>query len=259
MHENRTYVVTGAASGIGAETTRVLRSLGARVIGIDRNEPADVDQYIAADLSGAVSINSAVDQVPMGIDGLANIAGVPPTLAADTVLRVNTIGLRQLTESLIPKMAKGANIANLASLAGNGWADNLDQVRRVLDLTLDDDIKQFCAVEDLNAGGGQSYFLSKQALIVWTLQNRWTWRERDINMNCVSPGPVATPILSDFIETLGERVEEDMKVMDRAAEVADIAQVVSFALSSGAKWLRGTNIEADGGMKRHLLSQEYAI
>jgi NAD(P)-dependent dehydrogenase (short-subunit alcohol dehydrogenase family) len=173
------------------------------------------------------------------------------------VLRVNTLGLRHLTETLLPKMADGANIVNLASLAGNGWSDNIAQVRRVLDLSLDDDIAKFCADEDLNNGDGRSYFLSKQALIVWTLQNRWTWRDRNINMNCVSPGPVTTPILADFIETLGARVEEDMKVMDRAGEVTDIAPVVSFALSSGAKWLRGTNIEADGGMKRHLLSEEH--
>lgn len=259
MHENRTYVVTGAASGIGAETVRVLRSLGARVIGIDRQETKDVDQFVEADLSNHKSLMNAVVQMPTGIDGLANIAGVPPTLAAETVLRVNTIGLRQLTKALIPKMSDGANIVNLASLAGNGWADNLDQVRRTLTLTLDDDVAQFCTDEELNNADGQSYFLSKQALIVWTMQNRWTWRDRDINMNCISPGPVATPILADFVETLGERVEEDMKVMDRAAEVTDIAPVVSFALSSGAKWLRGTNIETDGGMKRHILAQAHAI
>jgi hypothetical protein len=42
--------------------------------------------------------------------------------------------------------------------------------------------------------------------------NRWTWRSRDIRMNCVSPGPVSTPILPDFLETLGERAEEGMKI-----------------------------------------------
>ena len=259
MHKNRTYVVTGAASGIGAETARFLRDHGARVIGIDRHEATDVDLFIEADLSQTTSMLEAVNKVPSGIDGLANIAGVPPTLAAEIVLRVNTIGLRQFSEALIPKMAEGASIVNLASLAGNQWKENLAQVKRTLSLSLEDDIAKFCADESLTTQDGQSYFLSKQALIVWTLQNRWSWRDRNINMNCVSPGPVETPILADFVETLGARVEEDMKVMDRSARTKDIAPIVSFAMSTDAKWLRGTNIEADGGMRRHILAQDNSI
>ena len=51
------------------------------------------------------------------------------------------------------------------------------------------------------ADGTRSYFFSKEALIAWTLQNRRTWRARGIHMNAVSPGPVETPILGDFIKT----------------------------------------------------------
>ena len=80
------------------------------------------------------------------------------------------------------------------------------------------------------------------------MQNRCTWRDRSIRMNSVSPGPVDTPILPDFIETLGERAEEDMQVMDRPGQPADIAPIVAFLLSDGAGWIRGTNIPADGGM-----------
>ena len=70
------------------------------------------------------------------------------------------------------------------------------------------------------------------------MQNRWTWRDRGIRMNSVSPGPVDTPILPDFIETLGERAEEDMRVMDRPGCPSDIAPVVAFLLSDGAGWIR---------------------
>lgn len=257
MHNNRTYVVTGAASGIGAETTRVLRSQGAQIIGVDLNPAKDVDAFFECNLADPESISALVRRLPKGIDGLANIAGVPPTLPAETVLRVNFIGLRQLTEQLIGKLADGASIVNLASLAGTGWEGNLDQVRSALALAPDSDLQDFCKTEGLTANDGTSYFLSKQALIVWTLQNRWRWRKRGINMNCVSPGPVATPILADFVETLGERAEKDMAVMDRAAEVSDIAPVVAFALSTEGKWMRGTNIEVDGGMQRHLLAEEF--
>lgn len=260
MHKGKTYVVTGAASGIGAETARILRGAGATVIGVDRNPAAGVDRFHQVDLSDPAAIDALIAALPSGIDGLANIAGVPPTLPAGTVLRVNLFGLQRLTLGLIPKLADGASIANLASLAGFGWAGALEQVKAALALSLGDDIEAFCEDQGLNAAeGGRSYFLGKEALVVWTMQNRWTWRARDITMNCISPGPVDTPILGDFVQTLGDRAEEDMKVMDRAGTPQDVAPVVAFALGTEAKWFRGANLTVDGGMSGHILSNIHGL
>lgn len=255
MHANKTIIVTGAASGIGASTCELLKSQGARVIGVDRNPAEGVDQFFEADLSDPVSIDDLVAALPDGANGLANIAGVPPTADAEIVLKVNLFGLQRLTLGLVPKLADGASIANLASLAGFGWPNAVPQIKEALALSLEGDVAAFVAAEGLEgAEGGRSYFLSKEALVVWTMQNRWTWRDRGINMNCVSPGPVETPILGDFIQTLGARAEEDMKVMDRPGHPTDVAPVVSFALSDAAKWFRGANLTCDGGMSSHILS-----
>lgn len=255
MHDGKIYVVTGAASGIGAETCQLLRSQGAKTIGVDLNETTNADEFHQADLSDPFSIDQLITALPAGAHGLANVAGVPPTMTASKVLKVNLYGLQRLTLGLIPKLADGASISNLGSLAGFGWPNALEQVKRSLALTLDDDIDQFCKEEDLdNSARGRSYFLGKEALVVWTMKNRWQWRDRGINMNCVSPGPVDTPILGDFIETLGERAQEDMKVMDRPGTPKDVAPVVAFSLSEGAKWFRGANLTADGGMSSHILS-----
>jgi NAD(P)-dependent dehydrogenase (short-subunit alcohol dehydrogenase family) len=125
-------------------------------------------------------------------------------------MNVNLYGLQRLTLGLIPKLAEGASTANLASLAGSGWPNSVDQIKAALALTLNSDVAALCADQGLtDAQGGRSYFLSKEALIVWTIQNRWTWRDRAITMNCISPGPVDTPILPDFLATLGNRAEED--------------------------------------------------
>jgi NAD(P)-dependent dehydrogenase (short-subunit alcohol dehydrogenase family) len=259
MHSGRTYIVSGVASGIGAATAQSLREGGAKVIGIDRNPSQNCDDFFQADLSDRASIDRLVRQLPDAANGLANIAGLPPTRTAEQVMRVNLIGLRYLTEQLVPKLADGASIANLASLAGFGWAESKEQVKRALALDLDADVAGFCEKEGLNGSDGRSYFLSKEALVVWTMQNRWSWRERGINMNSISPGPVETPILADFIETLGERAEEDMRVMDRPGRPQDIAPVVSFALSDAAKWFRGANLTSDGGMSSHILSNIHEL
>ena len=58
--EKKIIVVTGAASGIGAETVITLKEQGAIVIGVDVNLPQDVDRYIKADLADPASIVAAV-------------------------------------------------------------------------------------------------------------------------------------------------------------------------------------------------------
>jgi len=254
--KNKKIVVTGAASGIGAETARTLKSQGATVIGVDINEPqGNVDQYIKADLSDPASIEAAVEAIPTGIDGLCNIAGLPPTRDRALVLKVNFLGLRHFTELMIHKLNDNASIVNLASLAGVGWPQAAEQVKALIALRDFNAVAALCEEQGVMQEGGRSYFYSKEALIVWTMMNRWTWRDRGIRMNCISPGPVETPILPDFLETLGERAEEDMKVMDRPGRPEDIAPVVAFMCSAGSGWIRGANIPCDGGMNQHVLCE----
>ncbi len=250
---DKTIVVTGCSSGIGKETARLVKKLGGDVLGVDVNKTDEhVDELYIADMSDRRTIKALVQALPTRIDGIANVAGLPPTAPANKVLLVNLVGLKFFTELMIPKLNDGASIVNLASLAGFGWPQATETVRASDDLDFEG-VDEFITRHGVGNEGGRSYFFSKEALIVWTMKNRWTWRDRNIRMNCVSPGPVDTPILKDFIETLGERAEEDMKVMDRPGHAEDIAPVVAFLLSDMTHWIRGTNIPADGGMSSHLL------
>lgn len=126
MHTNKTFIVTGAASGIGAETTSYLQAQGAKVIGVDCNKAPNADSFFQVDMSDPASIETLVARLPDGINGLANIAGVPPTAPAPVVMKVNLVGLRYLSNALIPKMADAASIVNIASLVGFSWQKSLD-------------------------------------------------------------------------------------------------------------------------------------
>lgn len=249
---DKTIVVTGCSSGIGKETARLVKQLGGDVLGIDINKTDDyVDELYLADMSDRRTIKALIMALPTGIDGIANIAGLPPTAPAEKVLLVNLVGLKFFTENMIPKLNDNASIVNLASLAGFGWQDSLDSIKASEDLEFED-VTQFLRDHDISNAEGRSYFFSKEALVVWTMQERWAWRSRGIRMNAVSPGPVDTPILKDFLETLGERAEEDNRVMDRPGLPEDIAPVVAFLLSDMTSWIRGTNLPVDGGMMSHL-------
>ncbi len=258
MLEGKTIVVTGAASGIGAETAAELQRQGASVIGVDRNPADGLDRFVEVDLSDPGAIDDLVDDLPPGIDGLCNIAGLPPTAPAPMVLTVNLFALRRLSELLVAKMADGGSITHLASMAGIGWPEAVDQVKATLALDFGSDIDEFCEANGLGEGG-RSYFLSKECVQVYTMMNRWTWRDRGIRMNAVSPGPVDTPILDDFIATLGQRAEEDMKIMDRPGRPTDVAPVVAFLQSDASRWFRGANLTLDGGMSSHIMLHMHGV
>lgn len=251
MLQGKTIIITGASSGIGRETARRVRAQGGRVIGIDRNAPSDpIDVFHKVDLTDEGALDALIETLRgERADGLANIAGVPPTASPETVVTVNLVALKRLTLGLIDTLADGASIVNLASLAGIGWEGEVARIRAADGLT-HSGVAAFCEAQGITPQ--TSYFFTKQALVAWTLENRWTWRDRGIRMNAVSPGPVETPIFKDFIETMGARVEEDMRVMDRPGTPQDVAPVVTFLLSPDSGWLRGTNIATDGGMRAYI-------
>lgn len=256
--EGKRIVVTGVASGIGAETAARIKMLGGQVVGLDRNNVStDVDEFLSVDLSEPESIDTAVGSIAGPVHGLCNVAGLPPTAGAVPVMKVNVLGLQYLTHALLPKFSDGGSIANVASLAGAGWPDAVEQIRQWQALSTFENVESACL--ELDISDERSYFFSKEVLIVWTLQNRWSWRDRGIRMNCVSPGPVETPILKDFLETLGERAEEDMRIMDRAGHPNDIAPVLGFLMDDDSAWIRGSNLPCDGGMASHVLSEQYGL
>lgn len=259
MLQGKRIIVTGSASGIGQETAQVLEAQGAEVLGVDLTKSFDhVEEFYRVDLSDKRSIEALVDVLPDGIDGLVNNAGLPPTKPAAKLIAVNLLAIKHLTVTLVPKLADGASIVNVASLAGFGWPQAVDAIRASESLDFHQ-IGEFISKWQVGSEGGRSYFFTKEALLAWTLQNRWTWRDRGIRMNAVSPGPVDTPILGDFLETLGARAEEDARIMDRPGTPQDIAPVIAFLLSDASAWIRGTNIPTDGGMSSNILCDMHGL
>lgn len=255
--KGKTVVVTGAASGIGKTTAASLGSEGVVVIGVDV-QPTGLAWEHRSDLSDPDQIDELVDELPDGIDGLCNVAGVPPSSPPWLVLAVNAKGMQRLTEGLVPKMSDGAAIVNVASSAGMGWARSVELYREFESLPFSQAaLEQFAADHRLDEGG-RSYVFSKEFVVLWTMRMRWAWRDRGIRMNAVSPGPVDTQILPDFIETL-ERAPRIMGLMDRPAIPAEIAPVIVFLLTEEAAWFRGCNLAVDGGLTSHLVLEGHGL
>jgi NAD(P)-dependent dehydrogenase (short-subunit alcohol dehydrogenase family) len=245
----KTIVITGCSSGIGAETVRLLRAQGARVIGVDRNEPMlTLDGFVKADLSEQAAIDDAVKQLPAKIDALANIAGVPGTAPVAAVARVNYLGLRHLSQRLLERMGEGGSIVNISSILGAEWPQRLELHRALAETPSFEAGLAWLAKHPVPQETCYQYF--KEALIVWTItQSQKVFLSRGVRMNCVAPGPVFTPILGDFVQMLGqERVQKDAHRMKRPALPDEVAPVVAFLCSDASRWVSGINLPVDGGL-----------
>jgi NAD(P)-dependent dehydrogenase (short-subunit alcohol dehydrogenase family) len=249
----KTIIVTGAASGIGAETAKQLKILGHTIIAFDRNEPKEnIDQYIPIDLSDEDSIKKAVSEFKGKAHALCNIAGLPPTIHPELQIKVNFFGLRLFTQLLIEKLHDGASIINLASVAGSGWMRNLDTLNKLF--KIDNFAQALPFLEEHNISDEATYNFSKEAVILWTLYNATTWSDRNITIKALSPGPVKTPILQSFMDTIAKKqvvLPEAMK-----GEPEKIAAIVTFLCGENASWINGQNIVADGGLSAMRMTKQ---
>jgi len=125
---------------------------------------------------------------------------------AETVLRVNYLGLVRLTNAVLSKLNNNASIVSTASKAGAGWFDNIDQVKALMALPETNNVASFIASYGIDAT--RAYNLSKEALIVWSMGQTKELIARGLRSNTVSPAAVSTDILDDFKAAFGDRVDK---------------------------------------------------
>lgn len=245
--QGKRYVVTGAASGIGNAVAERLLAAGAEVYCLDRNQPAaNVTRHIEVDLANPHSIDAAVGQLDGDFDGLMNVAGIPGTAPADLVLAVNSLAVRHLTELFFDRLKPGGSVTIVSSTAGFGWPHRLDAIR---DLLATDTYEEGAAWFKAHPQQGNAYNFSNEVSTVYTLSMGLAFAEMGFRINAVLPGPVQTPILPDFEESMGKDTLDGLKnLLGRHADPGDIADVVLFLASDDARWVNGQALAADGGI-----------
>ncbi len=257
-YDGRRAVVTGCASGIGAQLASQLVELGAQVIGLDRAIPTvDVAEFHRTDLADPDSIDRAVDALTGPVDALFNVAGVSSGIGdPELVVTINFLGLRHLTEALVATMPPGSSVVSVSSLAASGYQDRRQTVSGLLRTrTVADGIDWCRDHPDALSDGG--YRLSKEAVILYTMANTVRLGQRGIRINCTGPGVTETPILEQLRTAYGQGFLDDIaKPLGRCSDPAEQAAVLAFLNSAAASYISGQIVWVDGGNVAAMVAAE---
>jgi len=244
----RTIALTGGSSGIGAATLARLEALGCDVFVLDRVAPQSPRaRHIACDLTDEASIEQALMQLPDKLSSLINVAGVATLPDERLTVAINFLALRMMTERVLPRIARGGSVVNVASSAGWKWRDFIDQLRGLMDTA------DFASGMDWltnNAALWQEapYHFSKRCAAAYTYRAVQLGLEFGVRVNCVNPGTTQTALSADFRELVGDKLYDwGVEQIGRPAEPSDIAEVIEFLSIGDCGWLNGQELAVDGG------------
>lgn len=230
----RVAVVTGAASGMGQATARLLLEEGWVVVALDRDETVlDVTpaaggrlRAVLVDVRDRAAVRDALDGA-LGageqVDLVANVAGIYPPSTLDDfseelyrrVFDVNVLGLLNVTAESVARAAAGAAVVNFAS------------------------------VDAFTVSRGQLlYGASKAAVVMLTKELALELAPRGIRVNAIAPGWVDTPGNA----ATGRMAAAAASVpLGRVAQPAEIARWVLLLGGADAGFMTGETVVLSGG------------
>ncbi len=260
-YKGKRVIVSGCFSGMGEATAKILLDLGAEVHGLDFKPCAlPLASFNQIDLRDPATIEAGVKAIGGKIGALFNCAGLagggafPPM---DT-FKVNFIGTRHLTESVLPLMSPGSAIVSISSTGGLGWSQRIPVHMELLQ-TRGFDAAVAWAEAHLDQVA-EGYAFSKEAVIVWTQFMGAQLIKQGIRINCSLPSPTQTPMMQIFHDTAGkEVVDAAAEPLGRYTTPAEQAGPLVLICSDAAGVVNGVVLPVDGGFMGGLATGQVDI
>ncbi|WP_427870843.1 SDR family oxidoreductase [Leucobacter luti] len=246
----RTYVITGAASGIGKKTAEILRERGDKVIGVDLK-----GVEVSGDLSSAEGRKTAAAEATALAGGTVDAVIACAGLAAPKAITaaVNYFGMTEFLDAMQPALAaaESPRVALISSMA------SMQPVAEPLvDAFLSDDEEAAMAIArelEKDPSTGQAiYSSSKRAISRWVRREAPTarWAGAGIPLNAVAPGTVVTPMTKDLLSSAeGSKLVDAMVPMPLNSHQGpeSIANLLIWLTSVENSHCCGQTIYCDGG------------
>ena len=228
--------VTGAGSGIGLETAKLLKERGATVYGLDLNEGgmAGIAQFINCDVGDDASVESAFKSIS-NLDILINNAAISAvgTVEANSseewlkVINVNVVGIVRTSRSALPllRKSKHAAIVNTCSVAATAGIP-----MRAL------------------------YSASKGAVLSLTQAMANDHLKDGVRVNCVNPGTADTPWVQRLLAKAADPAKEKAALearqpLGRLVSPREVASAICYLASPLQASTTGISLPVDGGLQ----------
>lgn len=228
--------VTGAGSGIGLATARMLKERGAIVFGLDleKGHMSEAATFIKCDVTNSESVNEAFTKIH-SLDILINNAGIGAVGSVETasdeewlrVFNVNVFGIARTSRAAIPllRQSESAAIVNTCSIAATAGLP-----KRAI------------------------YSATKGAVQSLTLAMANDFLPYKIRVNCVNPGTANTPwierLLAQTDNPESERAAlEARQPMGRLVSAEEVASAICYLASPVQASTTGIALAVDGGMQ----------
>jgi NAD(P)-dependent dehydrogenase (short-subunit alcohol dehydrogenase family) len=243
--EGKVCVITGAASGIGAETARLFQAEGATVVGADRMAESVGDLQLQVDVSDEDQVRqmyaSARSQLGR-IDVLFNNAGINPT-DDSSAIETSVEAWRRVQD---------VNLTSVFLCCKHG-------IPHLLDAGGGSVINNASFVAVMGAAVSQiSYTASKGGVLALSRELGVEFARRGVRVNALCPGPVNTPLLQELFAKDPEQAARRLVhlPMGRFAEAREVANAALFLASDEASYVTASTFMVDGGLSGAYVTPE---